>query len=352
MKDITAIDVRFAMEPDQSTELHLQVQDDGTYGVESRFKQEGVWGFPAEELLSRSGQTFQSEISLLLETVRDICCTTWYHHYRRTFSSWVVARDNRWRVHVCYEDGTDESWEGLNDAPSNIDELYRALVTFGMPPLKMGLNSSFGYACNPRHAEDGLEVLVGFFEALKDGLADKSGVDELGDEELLLLDEFHDDSLAFIKRNHPEALGEEAVRGWMIKGDQDYFVSCDVSHAPRMQMLALVGALVQSPDFVSLTVGLLREGTIETWRQALCNIPVEEGRERDRERQRRREQFMKAVDDNVRMRMKSGKVFTSHDVAKDMGITPQQASSRIRRFVRAGDLVPMPGDYPRRYKAA
>jgi hypothetical protein len=99
-------------------------------------------------------------------------------------------------------------------------------------------------------------------------------------------------------------------------------------------------------------MGLLREGTIETWRQALCNIPVEEGRERDRERQRRREQFMKAVDDNVRMRMKSGKVFTSHDVAKDMGITPQQASTRIRRFVTAGELVPMPGDYPRRYKAA
>ena len=50
--------------------------------------------------------------------------------------------------------------------------------------------------------------------------------------------------------------------------------------------------------------------------------------------------------------MKTGKVFTSHDVAKDMGITPQQASTRIRRFVTAGELVPMPGDYPRRYKAA
>lgn len=352
MRDITAIDVRFAMEPDQSTELHLQVRDDGTFEVESTFRQEGVWGFPAVEVLTRSGQTYQSEISLLLETVRDTCCKSWYHHYLRTRYDWAGGRNNWWRVHVWYEDGADERWEGLNDAPDTLDELYRAFVTFGMPPLKMGERGSFGYVCNPRHKEDALDILAGFMMVLKNDLAGKGSLQELDDEELLLLDEFQTDVLAYIERNCPDALGEEAACGWMITGDLDFLASCDVSHAPRMQMLALVGVLAQSPDFGSLTMELLCRGVINEWEHALHNIPIEESLERDRERRQQREQFLRAVDDDVRMRMKSGKVFTSHDVAKDMGITPQQASTRIRRFVKAGELVPMPGDYPRRYKAA
>lgn len=352
MRDITAIDVRFAMEPNQSTELHLQLQDDGTFGVESRFRQEGIWGFPAVEMLARSGQTYPSETSALLETVRDTCCKTWYHHYLRTFSGWAVGRNNRWRVHVWYGDGTDERWEGLNDAPDTVDELYRALVTFGMPPLKMGEVSSFGYVCNPRHKEDALDILASFLLVLKKELAGKDCVEDLDDEDLRLLGEFQADVLAYLERTCPDALGEEALRGWMIEDDVDYFASCDVSHAPRMQMLALVGALVRSSGGMPKTIELLRRGTIDEWEHALRNIPIEESREQDRERRRQREQFLRAVDDNVRMRMKSGKVFTSHDVAKDMGITPQQASTRIRRFVAAGELVPMPGDYPRRYKAA
>jgi hypothetical protein len=340
------------MEPNQSTELHLQLQDDGTFSVEGKFKQEGVWGFPAVEELVRLGHTYQSETTALLETVRDTCCKTWYHHYLRQGISWAVERNNWWRVHVWYEDGTDEYWEGTNDAPDTVDELYRAFVTFGMPPLKMGGTSSFGYACNPRHKEDSLDILAGFLLVLKRELADKGGLDELGDEELQLLDDFQADTLAYLERNCPEALGEEARRGWMISDDLDCLASCDVSHAPRMQMLALLGALVQSRDGASMTMELQRRGTFVEWRHALHNFPIEESREQDRERRREREQFLKSVDDNVRMRMKTGKVFTSHDVAKDMGITPQQASTRIRRFVTAGELVPMPGDYPRRYKAA
>ncbi len=352
MRDITAIDVRFAMEPNQSTELRLQLQDDGTFYVEGKFRQEGVWGFPAVEELVRSGQTYPSETTALLETVRDTCCKTWYHHYLRQGISWAVGRNNWWRVHVWYEDDAEECWEGTNDAPDTVDELYRAFVTFGMPPLKMGEVSSFGYACNPRHKEDSLDVLAGFLLAIKRGLAGKGSLEELDDDDLQLLDDFQVDTLAYLKRTCPDALGEEAMHGWMIADDLDYFASCDVSHAPRMQMLALVGALVQSRDGASMMMELLRRGTIDEWQHALVNIPIEESREQDRERRRQREQFLKSVDDNVRMRMKTGKVFTSHDVAKDMGITPQQASTRIRRFVTAGELVPMPGDYPRRYKAA
>ena len=348
MCDITSVSVSFQMTGSQLTVMRVEVREDGTCAVEAMYQQEKEWGFPMSESIDRTGMTYQADLSVLFETIRDICHKSWYHHYLKA-SALMRAQ---WYAEVAYVDGSKERWMGTDSAPENIDELYRLMVSYGMPPLRMGVIDSFGHFCSPRRADESLEMLAGYIHVLKRDLSGRSKPSELKDDQRLLLREFKEDVLRYLKTNAPEALGRDALVAWKIKADVGKLSVYRVAKAPRVQMLALLGALARVKDYEAAVLELLQNGTLDRWAERLCEIPRLEQEERDRERRHRQEQLLEAVDENVRQHIEDGGVFTSHDVAKDMGITPQQASTRIRKFVSRGELVPMPGEYPRRYKAA
>ena len=126
----------------------------------------------------------------------------------------------------------------------------------------------------------------------------------------------------------------------------------DVTHAPRMQMLTLYAALAELDNAESAAAHLYRDGTLKRWGERLDALPEEEAREAKRlEREERRAQRL-AVDRAVQNRITKGEEFTVREVADETGATASRVQSRVRTFVKRGELCAIEDTKPKRYRAA
>ena len=142
------------------------------------------------------------------------------------------------------------------------------------------------------------------------------------------------------------------AKAWHVEETMDSLNAINVGDANRRNMMLLFGALVRLGPSHGDVARLVRDGSFKRWCRRLHEIPREEKEERRRLEREKRLAIAGEIDNAVRKFASVKTPFTSHEVAKSCGVTPQQASARIRTFVQRGELTPLDGSLPRRYRAA
>ncbi len=334
----------------QSTSLTLMSVGDGTYDVTGFYRKQVDSGYPSREVTNREGKVFRNDVETLVNTMLSFCDNGWYHHYYAN-RSYFARSDIWWKLRIEYEDGRVRRWEGINDAPKNIDSVFDALIAFGMPPIRLSYDSgSFGDACIAWHKEGDFNHIDNYVRVLSESCVDAHN--EPDDEAKLVVDEFCEDVVSYITSQMPEALHAHTLRTWCIDTDIKSICKQDVRGAPREKMLALYGVLATHKDRYKAVIEVLDSGALARWETQLKAIPDEERKERNRRIKEEHEALSQSIDDAINRNIATGKVFTSYDIATQTGSSAQHASTRIRSFVRKGSLEAIPGDYPRKYKVA
>lgn len=334
----------------QSTSLTITANDDGTYEVKGFYRRLGESGFPTREQVDREGKVYLGDVEVLMKTVLSFCKRGWYHHYLGE-KSFFAREEVWWNLRMEYADGRIERWEGINAAPKTIDDVFDALVAFGMPSMRLSLNGTFGGSCASWRKEPGLDRIIGYVPLLAEACT-REQCEEPDEDGMLVVDEFHDDVLQYLQESRPEVLNPRALLAWGVMPDLTSICKENVEHAPRQKMLALYAALLQHDDYRARIVRALDDGVLHRWAARLKLIPDEELKEQGQRLEEERQMMRRSIDSAIRERMDAGKVFTSYDIAAQTGCSAQSASARIRNCVREGKLVALPGDYPRKYKVA
>lgn len=334
----------------QSTSLIITANDDGTYEVKGFYRRLGESGFPTREQVDREGRVYLGDVEVLMDTVLSFCKRGWYHHYLGE-KSFFAREEVWWNLRIEYADGRIERWEGINAAPKTIDDVFDALVAFGMPSMRLSLNGTFGGSCASWRKEPGLDRIVGYVPLLAEACT-RVHCEDPDEDAMLVIDEFHDDVLQYLHENRPEVLSRSALEVWGVTSDIAGICKENVDSAPRQKMLVLYAALLQHDDYRKRVVRALDDGVLHRWANRLKVIPDEELKEKGRRLEEERQMMKRSIDSAICERIEAGKVFTSYDIAKQTGSSAHSASARIRNYVREGKLVALPGDYPRQYKAA
>ncbi len=344
---LTKVEARFSTQEQKSC-LVLQELEDGTFDAYATYERVGSGSFPRCERMRREGKVFRFDAEALVGAMLVITDKGWYHHYLGNSSFEDRAQ---WLVRMSYDDGSQRRWEGRGDAPKGLDTVYELLVSFGMPALYQ--QSAPTIADMSRAAsEDGNLKQLTCYDQLFDNLLLVAEGDELRDKWQLLTDEFVEDIKRYLRAYHPDLDLHTAYEVWGIDPSPQALCELPVDDAPRMKMLTLFGALTKMENPGEVVAAMTRGGAMGRWCSRLICIPYDEHIEREQERRDRHHALLLSVDDALRKRIAGGKVFTSYEVATEMGLTPQQVSTRIRRLVRAGELQAVGEGYPRRYKAA
>lgn len=380
---VRRIEVEFARSSAEKTELIVSQHGEGLYDISGAYLLAQGSGFPSHEMMQRTGSAFADRIEELRQKLA-VSCHTWYHHYCRDSvgvpdryypSSWSIRIDNG---------GVVERWEGLGCAPRGIDNVYGELVAFGMPGLRLGYADSFESVCS-RSETDALDPwhIMSYRKTLKRLVEEmdrdkakgevKTGMKrpwvmargtseaktsvatdgKAAADVARIMNEFVDDTRLFLRLNAPDTLDESAFAKTWKKGETiEALCAADVSTANRRGMMLLLGAFVRLNPSHDDVVHLVRSGAFDRWCDRLRDIPHEEHEKRMREEREKRLAIADQIDTAVRKFVAAKNPFTSHDVAKSCGVTPQQASGRIRAFVQRGEVVPLEGSLPRRYRAA
>ena len=349
---VKRIAIKFVYNNSESTVLNVERQNEGLYDIKGEYRYSRGSGFPAHELLSRSGGAFADRIEELRQHLV-VSCRSWYHYYcRYGVGMKNNSYESSWFIRIEGDD-TTEHWEGVGCAPRGLDNVYEELVAFGMPSMRLGYSGSIEVACrcsettplDPWH-------IVSYDQALE-RLVEEMDKDEASDDSIMLLDEFVDDVGLFLEQNCADALDVGAfAKAWHVEEAMDSLNAINVGDANRRNMMLLFGALVRLGPSHSDVARLVRDGSFKRWCRRLHEIPREEKEERRRLEREKRLAIAGEIDNAVRKFASVKTPFTSHEVAKSCGVTPQQASARIRTFVQRGELTPLEGSLPRRYRAA
>lgn len=334
----------------QDTGMVIYAAEDGTYEVSALYRSLNDSGFPAQEILRREGRVYYADVDGLVRTMRAVCASDWFHHYRGATHLQKLYTASRWGIELHYEDGTQSRWEGVNDAPSTLGALYDLMVSFGMPSLKLGYveagDSFRDFPANDLFSR--VSVYLNLF-------AETYTTDE--DDGLVapfrrLAEEFIEDVQRYCATVSDTASASASMMAWGVVPDLAELDAVDVQQASRAHMMALFEALAQAGDPLDVAKHMYLSGTLERWCSRMAALPEEEARERDQRRKEDREKLLASVDDAIRNRIAQKDVFTAYDVAHEVKATTQQASVRIRSFVRNGELQTVGEDYPRKYRAA
>lgn len=347
---VERVEVLFALDGNTSTGMSINEREDGTYDVLGVYRRNKPLLFPSRESFEREGCATAVEVGKLIESLMKVT-GTWYHHYRqKAYPRHTTDNSCWWSMRITYDTGGELRWEGVDEAPDTIDEAYQLFVDFLMPPLRLGYRGSFRDECGWYVSDGSMSRLTSYERLLGEARA-LDGDDDAG-EFSLMVGEFASDVLRYVGENHPNALGEEALRVWGIDPTLEGLCSTRVEGATRPQMMALYAALAGMDDLCHAVSVMLDGGILHDWCQQLVRIPVEERQERDRQRREQARALSLMVDNSIRRRISEGVTFTSYDVAKECDISAQQASGRIRGFVHRGELCPVGTETPRRYRAA
>lgn len=345
---VVKLEAYFAME-DQGSCLVVRELPDGRFDVSATYRQWMSPGFPDKEVVERTGTIFSLDIEALVGAILVVAGEEWFHHYHGVDRPrFWEALDYSWGLRIEYADGMMCRWEGVDGAPQSLDAVYGLLVSFGMPSLHPQYLDEATFTCPD--ARMGVFGLLTCYEGLLREAAGSGQGTSAAFRQLAA--ELLEDIERFLCQGHAPFEMKSLLKVWGIKPSLSYLDGVDVHDAPRAKMMALLGALTVVPDPVNVIGTMIESGSFGLWCARLNVIPQEEREERRREIAEKYRILMLSVDDALDKRMKSGKVFTSYEVASEMGVTPLQVSGRIRKMVRSGKLQPVGEGYPRRYKAA
>ena len=355
---ISKVCVRFTVGM-QDTSMTIREADNGTYEVEAVCRTTSGSGFPADELIRRTGRVYPDDVVGLVGSMRTICEPDWFHHYvvpalgteAVSSSHWSCSEfDGRWSVLIGYGDGACRRWEGFNDAPPTLGGIYDLLVSFGMPSLKLepyNVVTAFTHW----NAVDKLARIRSYI-ALFAELHPQGEVDETQEDLELLAEEFVDDVKRYVRLCRKDLSSSASLMAWSVVPDLQELEATDVQQAPRAQMLALLDALTQAGDSLQVVTFSLETGMLNRWCERLSTLPKEEFLEQEKRQQEEQERIVQSLDDAIRARIAKKQPFTAKDVAQDVDVTIQRASMRIRSFVRSGTVQTVGNEYPRTYRAA
>ena len=356
---VVRLEARFALDEKESTCLMVEREEQGRYELKGRYQKDDrsyrsyyEQSFPSFETLSRVGLLSVSEVEELFRKVRLICRRNWYHHNQRgdvnrrtTYYDMGYQSHRSWQIELEQEDGSIERWDGVGYAPEELDELYQVLITYAMPPV---VDGSFASCCFSELDGPGdpspLTCYHDLFCAVDEG--------ETSDEWSLLVREFVEDTVLYLGKYYPDTLSPQGRVVWDLADDIQGLCDTDVSSAPRTQMMALFGAIASRSDAMDAARTLVESGTLGLWCERLRKIPHEEWDEMRRQEEEERRLRLAHIDEVIRERVEGAQPFTAMDVAQECGVTTQQASGRIRRFVKQGELLTVGTETPRVYQAA
>ena len=349
---VERVEVQFALDGSTSTGMSISRNEDGTYAALAVYRRNDARLFPSRETFEREGGVTSVEVERLVEELLKVA-GGWYHHYRRQNTYGRRGSEDAcwWSMCIAYGNGSEVRWEGVDKAPDTIDRAYRLLVDFLMPSLPLQYGESFRDECGWCDSDATLSQLTSYERLLAEARAlddDGRSVGEFS----RMVGEFASDALRYVTENHPNALGQEALRVWGIDSTQEGLCAIRVEGASRLKMMALFAALAGLDDLDDVMASMLDNGVLHRWCQQLVRIPVEERQEQERLRREEARAMTLMVDNSIRRRISEGETFTSYDVARECDISAQQASGRIRGFVHRGELRPVGTETPRRYRAA
>jgi hypothetical protein len=276
----------------------------------------------------------------------------WYHHYRGKGARRPGGDDCWWSIRLESRDGHVERWEGVNNAPDNIDDAYQQLLAFGMPRLRLGFYGDFKNACGtwPTDASN-LVPLLCYRPLLEEAMA-PAAPDEVPDEARLVAREYCADIRLLLDGQGCVPTEADLQDIWDVERSVDGLLRAPVDAAPRRQMLALFSALAHRPNGPDLILRAWRNKTLARWWKRLEELPDEERAARELARIETQHETQANIDTEIRRLIDEREEFTSYEVGRTCNSSAQQASARIRQFVRNGLLCTVGDDYPRRYRAA
>ena len=347
---LTSITAQFTLGGNMRSSLDVTQNDWGCYDVRGTFSRKGGHEYPSEETLHRKGAVYPVTAEELAHSLRRIGDSHWYHHYRATHHRVHSEETRCWEIRIEYADGVVYCWEGVDDAPVEIDYAYETLVTFGMPQLYLGHRLSYALACGVRTSQDAEAGHLLCYEELFQDLHDMESSDRSIKEEVLVA-EFADDVM-LLQELCDCGRAEKVLELWGVGYDLESLSKVRVSDATRRQMYALFGGLVERDGYVTAVLQMLDEGVLACWWARLRELPAEEQEERRRLQEAKTLARNASIDSTVERWLAAGTLFTSYEVAEECGVSAREASMRIRSFVRSGKAQAVGDDVPRHYRAA
>ena len=350
--EITQIEVQFAPGDMESTRLTINRVEYGLYRVQASYERYASKGFPALERSERTGNVGIMEIDELARKIMLTSKQNWYHYYQDDLKVFDLIDAYRWYIRIEREDGNVERWEGVDEGPTSLKTAFEILQAFGMYGLMRHSYYDFEDLLPPVKKDDSddcFEHILTFEQLFETGFV---GEEDPGRQGLLLVDEFCDDVTLYLEHHMPEALSRQALETWKVDTTTTGLSLANVRRASRREMLVLFGALVQSKDSQAVVTELVSNGTLARWCKRLRQIPLDERKAQELERRQEEAARALIIDEAIRRRMEEKSIFTSYDLADECKVTAQQASVRIRTFVREGTLLPLEGGTPRHYRAA
>ena len=328
----------------QWTEFVITQTNDGSYEVHGKGVRSCREHLRGINTTICEGRLFEIDMNGLIEQIEELRRGVWWHHYRLEgcFPFFEAMGPDSWHLRITYANGAQQRWEGRNDGPSNLCKFYDLLASYGMPmigslPCDYSRDSEYRKL---RRLNDYTDLL---HEAYESGNALEAD---------LLEREFVEDSMLFVQDQELDVSAEKVLAAWGVDTSTQGLSSIDVTHAPRAQMLALFWTLGRLDKPHEVLAGLQERGVLKAWFERMDQITREEAEELMREQQRERARLIEAICDTIRKRVESDVIFTSADIAEDVGATKQQVTAYIRKFVKQGKVQIVGKEYPRRYRAA
>ena len=328
----------------QWTKLLIWEDDDGSYQVAGKGVRECYERLHGNTTTICEGRLFQVDIEGLMKSIALLRDGVWWHHYRSDNRPWWYSTNEAdgWSLKISYANGTEQRFEGSEDGPSNLDKLYDLLVLYGMPEI-----DKLPYYTSGDRGYQELYYLNQYLDMLGDAYEQDDAY-----EVSLLEHELIDDAALYVNRQEMDVSAEQVLGAWGVELSAKGLVEADVSHARRPQMLALFWALGHLEDPHLALLSLQERGVLQAWLKRMGQLPYEEAEEREQAMKKSRQQTIAAIEDNIRKHIESGDVFTSGDIAGDVGATKQQVSAYIRKYMKKGAVQRVGDTYPRRYQAA
>lgn len=331
----------------QWAELIITQADDGMYEVHGKSVRSCGERLRGSKTTICEGRLYEIDVKGLVEKIEELNKGIWWHHYRSQVSYMYLNNlyktvQDTWHLKITYANGKKRRWDGRGDGPSNIVMFYKLLLSYGMPKvdsLPHVLPSDSDYRELTR-LNDYIDLL---HEAYESGNTEEAS---------LLESEFIEDSMLYVQDQGLDISAEKVLAAWGVDTSAQGLSSIDVSHAPRAQMMALFWTLGRLDDPHEVLMRLQERGVLRAWVERMDQLPAEEAEERRREEELERKRLIEAIHETIRKRVESDVIFTSADIAEDVGATKQQVTAHIRKFVKQGKVQVVGNEYPRRYRAA
>ena len=352
IRDIGNIDVQFALSESESSDLSARRCADGSFDVVARYQKTSGITFPSRETIERSGSVPGHVVSEFVRCIRQVASRRWYHHYRGKGARRPGGDDCWWSIRLESRDAHIERWEGVNNAPNTIDDAYQQLLAFGMPRLRLGFYGDFKNACGTWPTDESSLVPLLCYRQLLDEAMARAAPDEVPDEARLVAQEYCADIRLLLDGQGCVPTEADLQDIWDVERSVDGLLRAPVDAAPRRQMLALFSALAHRPNGPDLILRAWRTKTLARWWKRLEELPDEERAARELARIETQQETQANIDTEIRRLIDEREEFTSYEVGRTCNSSAQQASARIRQFVRNGLLCTVGDDYPRRYRAA